>query len=347
MRGLLSLVSLLALAGTASAQTASVSIQPGAGFDELANAAELSFAELERQLEGEVAALYGLLNVEKFLQLSANAQNLVSVGNAADYASNPDGFFLGVGVSTALSVSEEDLQSADFDAEREMPVSGGAMLSILAGSNLRGMGLPALTVSVHGMYIPDLEVSQLNGSFLNAGIRLQLQVIRPTNDAGFNPFTWGGLALTTGYTYARTTLTLKDQYRADTPITGGYVLDTLSAGTLELVQTAHTIPIELTTNLTFFELLTIYGGGALDIPFGEATARFDLSSDLSTNVNGQRLDVGTASLQVDGGVKADDVLARFLLGVQLNVWKLRIFAQANYQPAASALGGTAGLKIMF
>lgn len=346
-RGLSGLVLLLSSASAPAIAQDAITIERGAGFNELAQATGTDLDALEAQLREEVAALYGALEVRKYLELSANAQNLVSTQNAADYASTPKGFFLGLGVASALSVSEDDLASAQVDVERNVPTSGGAMVSVMLGYNLADLGIPRLTLSAHGMHLPSVSVGQLEGTFSNVGFRAQFLLVGPTGGSGFEGARWGGLALTSGYTYARTSLTLVDDYEATTALNDAVDLDTLSTGTLELAQVAHTIPIELTTHITLVEFLTLYGGAAIDIPLGDASATMDLDTVLSTDLAGQAVEVGDARILVEDGVRANDVLYRFMAGVQVNIWKLGVYGQLAYQPDATTLAGSAGLKIRF
>ena len=346
-RPLLGLLVALALTtpGVASAQ--SVTLTPGPGTAALARSLGLGVDALQDRVRQEVEALYGLYDVAEYLRLSANAQSLVGAGLGADYASNPTGFFVGVSASAAVSVAETDLQSVELELDREMPSSGGTMLSLLVGHNFREQGASWLTLSAHGLYLPTTSVAQLDGEFVNVGLRVQAKLLRPQLVPGFRVARWGGLDLTTGYTFARTTLTLGEEFEASAPLDGGVVLDTVSTGTLELVQTAHTIPVELTTNLTLFELLTVYGGAAVDIPLGDASATFDLDSVLTGVGEGQRFGLGTARLQVDDAIGADDVLPRFLAGVQVNLWALKVFSQLNIGTTDATLGLSAGVKLTF
>ncbi|MEL6186250.1 MAG: hypothetical protein AAFU79_16620 [Myxococcota bacterium] len=343
------LLGALGLSPVAYAQT--VTITPSQGFDDAAAQLGLDPSAFEQQLSDEVAALYGLLDVAEFLRLSANAQTLVLAGSGADYASNPDGFFAGFGVNAALSAGDADLQTlsnelANYDVERGIPVSGGAMLTLMAGYNFARQGLPNLTVSVHGLHFP-LSYEQLDGEFTNLGAHIQVKLFRQSKGDAFTPLYWGGIDLTGGFTYARTTLTLNDVYEADTSLSSDLRLNTVSTGTLQLEQTAYTIPLEITSNLTFFEVLTLFGGLGLDIPLGDASSLMDLDTSLVAASGDNVFDVGTAQLNVDDVVQADDLLPRVMVGLQVNVWILRLFAQLNISLRDTTLGAATGLRVHF
>ena len=332
-------------ASSAGAQTITVDIPPS-NATQLAEALGTSTDELVRQMEAEIAALYGMLNVKEYLRLSANAQTMVSSGNAADYGSNPDGFFFGIGAGGALSVGDEDIASADFEVERDVPVGGGVMLSALLGYNLADQGLPWLTFSVHGMYLP-MESGQLDGEVMNLGARVQFKLFQHSESSGFDFLHWGGLDVTTGFSWARTRLGLEDTYEAATDLSSEVRLRTAALGTFEVTQTAYTVPLELTTNFTLFEIFTLYGGAGIDIPFGDASVSADLTADLTAEYNGEDIDAGVATIRVEDSNGADDWLPRALVGVQLNIWRLRAYAQLDVSLVDTALAGSAGLRVMF
>lgn len=343
---LLSASTLLLVSASAAAQPV-VQINLVQEAQQLAEALEVDVAGLEQRLNREVAALYGLVDVEEFLRLSANAQTLVTAGIGADYASNPDGFFVGFGVNAAVDAGDADPTDPNFELSTDVPVSAGAMLSLMAGYNLTEAGLPWLTLSAHGMHFP-MNVSQLEGDFTNVGGRIQVKLFRQDDD-GVQALHWGGLDLTAGFTYARTTLTLAEAegYVATANLREGIDVETTSVGRLELEQTAWTVPVELTTNLTIVEFVTLYGGAGIDIPFGDAGSILDVSTDLIGVIGDTRVDVGDATLRVNERVDADSFLPRVMLGVQVNVWLVRAFAQLSMSTRDTALGLATGVRVMF
>lgn len=312
---------------------------------ELVSALGTNADDLLNELETEIRALYGLLNVQEFLRLSANAQTLVSAGIGADYASNPKGFFAGFGVNATISTGEGDLITEGVDVTREVPTSAGAMLTLMAGYNFSEQGVDWLTLSLHGLHFP-LNVAQLEGDFTNVGFRAQAKVLRQPNQDGVDAFRWGGIDFTTGFSYAQTRLTLVDDYRASTTISGGAILDTISTGTLVLRQTAYSIPLELTSNITLAEFFTLYGGFGVDIPLGDASVDMDLETQLEARIDGQTIPFDRPGfLRVRDTIDSDDILPRFLVGLQFNVWVIRIFAQLNIATQDSLIGLASGIRV--
>lgn len=340
-------LALATLLAAPAAQAQTVTINPSTDFAQVANLLNVDVASLEQQLDDEIRALYGLLDVQEFLRLSANAQTLVLAGSGADYASNPTGFFAGFGVNAAVNAGDADLRDfQNYDVERALPVSGGAMLTLMLGYNFADQGAPWLTLSAHGLHFP-LSSQQLEGEFTNVGAHVQVNLFRPEREEDFVPVYWGGLALTGGFSYARSTLNLTDSYEANTPLSDGVLLETVSMGQLRLEQTAYTVPLEITSNLTFFEILTIFGGFGVDIPLGDASVFLDLETELTGRSGDLLLDIGNAVLAVSEEVDADDFLPRAMLGVQVNLWLLHAFVQLNISTRDTSLGLASGLRVTF
>ena len=106
------------------------------------------------------------------------------------------------------------------------------------------------------------------------------------------------------------------------------------------------MPLELTTTLRFLVLASVYFGVGTDFQVGSSDVAINLNSTLSgINPNdGQTVELGTAVIRANEEGKPSPARFRALLGAQVNLWKFRIFAQANYRPLA-AFGIAAGLRI--
>jgi hypothetical protein len=85
-------------------------------------------------------------------------------------------------------------------------------------------------------------------------------------------------------------------------------------------------------------LATLYAGVGIDFTLGNA--------DLTANMNGiassdDGRNLGTVAITGEGYANGSPATLRGLLGVQLNLWKLKVFAQLNasQSPAASVAFG--------
>ena len=105
-------------------------------------------------------------------------------------------------------------------------------------------------------------------------------------------------------------------------------------GRLDLSATTVTLPIEITTNVRLLYLASLYVGLGLDTQVGSSS--LDLGVDGS--LTGTRPDTGAVetigSIAVTGtGSKGPSIVGyHVLLGLQANLWRLKIFTQATLQP---------------
>ena len=281
-----------ALTGTVAAAQPSVTIEfDSASRQLLEQELGLTTEQLTQLVDDELRALYGLVDVPTFLRLSANAQGMANKGLGIDYASNVDGLIFGVALTVAADAGDADVEDfralSDGNTERVVPVSAGVQLSVMAGYSV----YDRLTVYVNGLYYR-LQVDDLEGTFYNVGLHAQYKVFAPKGKRSVAQ--WGGLDVSTGIEVSRMGLDLDDTFDASGTLVTGVDLDTVSTGTLELVQTAISVPLELTTNATLLYFLTLYGGVALDLQFGSASMAFDLDTELvSTDTQtGVELDLG-------------------------------------------------------
>ncbi len=333
-----------------------LSVSLGSQASSIANQLGLSVSELEDVIESQVGALYGVSNINEFLRLSANAQGMVSKGIGVDYGSNPDGFILGFAVSGAIDAGNADIQDvrdaglelANF--ERAVPIGIGAQFSLMIGYNFKKVGVPGLTLFLNGLLFP-LDVDEYSGDFRNFGFHAQYKFFGPRGNKAAG---WGGLDLTTGIEFSQMILDLGTRTlntRTDLPGAGGTssTLSTAATGDLKLTQTGWVVPLELTSNVNFLYVLSLYGGAALDFQFGSAQLEADLSAPLTATSpdSGQEQDLGTATIVADDSSGASPVLVRFLAGLQLNLGPIHIFGQFNLLTEDLTVSAAGGLRAIF
>ncbi|MBI4818218.1 MAG: hypothetical protein HY791_18285 [Deltaproteobacteria bacterium] len=340
---------LSALPAPALAQTVDITFDPAAK-QALSNELGLVETELETLLTNQLRALYGLVDTKEFLRLSANAQSFSNKGLGAHYGSVIDGFIFGVGVNVAASAGDTDLtlipkgNKVEVIVERAVPVAGGAQISLMAGVDLAGVGVPGLAFFVNGLYYP-LSTHQLDGTFTNLGAHVQYTVLGPAGEPV--ALEWGGFRLTTGLELSRAQYELTESFETSTQLAESVEFKTLSTGTLVLDQSAYTIPFEATASLTVAYFVTVFAGGGVDIPLGSSEMRFDLTSDLSAKVGSEDLHVGQAKVQVTDSASADRLVARALVGVEANVGPVHGFGQVNLALKDLTVAVAAGLRFAF
>jgi hypothetical protein len=304
----------------------------------LANQLGISPADLEAQIKGEVDDAYSTGDIDGFLRSFSDATSFSARGIGVDYASTPVGFMVGLAMNVAAAGSD-DLRNDDS------PTAGvAANFALMLGMNLKQWELPKWTIFANGFY-QSAATDDLDGNLLSLGAHLQYRLIQPTQHAGGGAAVrWLGISLTSGFEFTRWKL----------GASGGDVLDseldvqgnTDASTTLNLDQTgrfdlktdAFTVPFEISTGFRIALFLSIYGGAGIDITGGKTTLDTSLTGTMTTEDN---RNVGTVAITADGSNSGSPATGRLFAGAQLNLWKLKIFVQANVSqtPAASVAFG--------
>lgn len=323
----------------AEAQLA-VGVQLNAEGDMLAQRLGVTSAELAARMQTSINEAYGATNVDGFIRSFADATAFSMRGLGVDYASDPNSLILGVGVNFAVAASEQVNAS-------ERPTSGlAANIGFMAGLNLASQGAPRWTVFGNGFY-RNASTSDLRGGILSAGLHVQYRLVDPQVEQGAatKALRWTGIDLTGGLELTRWSLGIDDQI-----VTGFGVMGTSgsanlfvdSTGTFDLTSTTVSVPFEVTTGLRIALLVSLYVGAAVDLNLGNGKLDTNLAGVLLTS---DMRNVGTATITGGGEESASPLAARVLAGVQLNLWKLKIYAQVNGSatPAASVGFGIRGV----
>jgi hypothetical protein len=337
MRRALALTALL-LSTSARAQVA-VTVNLNAEGDMLAQQLGVTSGELATRIQSAINSAYGTMNVDGFLRSFADATAFSMRGLGVDYASDPSSLVLGVGANFAIAASEQ------VDAA-ERPTAGlAANIAFMAGLNLSDQGAPRWTLFANGFYRKGSTAS-LRGDILSAGFHAQYRLIVPQPDgAAATVVRWMGVDLTGGLELTRWTLDVDDAI--DTPFgvqgtNASANLTVASTGTFALRSQAMTIPVELTTSIRIALLVSTSVGVGLDFTTGTGRLDADLTGTMRTSDD---RDVGTIGITGGGDSSASPFAARVLAGVQLNLWKLKVYSQINASatPAASVGFGIRGV----
>ncbi len=301
----------------------------------------LSLAEqqVELQIEQSVQSLLGSTDTSELLRAGANTQSLVSRGLGADYGSAPDGLLLGVGVSASISGDSFDIDTGN--GTTTVPTGASAQVSILVGYNFAALNLPELTLFAHGMGAP-VNFSGYEGSFYNGGVSAQYRVLAPRGTAAIN---WGGVSVTSGLEVSKMRLGLGDQDALAVSTNVGGVQISGTPG-LELVQTAITVPLELTTSVTAAKFFTLYGGTGLDFNFGSSSivAGLDTTIQAPASLGG---DTGSVTASYDDSASPTAVVFRVLGGAQFNLGPVHLFSQLNVVPVQKTVSVAGGARVTF
>jgi hypothetical protein len=296
-----------------------------------AQAAGITPADLQMRIKDQVDTAYDTTNVNKFLRSFGDATTFAQRGIGVDYMSLPGSFMLGLGAQVGVASSDE------LTLDQRPTAGGGAVnASIMIGYNLKEQGAPRWTLFANGFY-ENGNTDQLKGNIATGGFHIQYRLVEPEVDEGVGAaiVRWGGLDLTTGVEFTRWS------FGADNTITQQYTVQGISdpltltsMGKFDLSSTAGTIPIELTTGIRIALLFSVYAGVGFDITGGKSTVDADLTGTMTTP---DKTNIGNVHITETGSNTSSPGQFRGLAGVQLNLWKLKVYAQANVSqiPAAS------------
>lgn len=302
-------------------------------------------ADLQAELKKDIDDAYQTANLPGFLRAFTDATAFSQRGIGVDYASVPQSYVFGIAGNVAAA-------SDSVLAKSDRPTAGAAVnLGLMFGANLGGMDLPRWTVFANGFYqngSTGAATNELSGSITSVGAHLQYRLIEPERTGGTaTALRWLGLDLTGGIEYTRWSLAGAN-FHNTFKLADGDTLDLAAAGNFALKTNAVTIPVEVTTGLRLALIASIFVGVGLDLTYGKSDVDGNLTGDLVAKPTAQDAGtkIGTVAMTASGSNTGSPAEPRALAGVQLNLWKLKLFVQANVSavPAASV---AFGLKIVF
>lgn len=325
-----------------------MSIDPGPGGD-LANALGIDISELETQLQGEIETAFQAVNPDGYLRAFSNAQAFSNRGLGVDYASNPTVLSCGAAGNVSFGIDEE--------IDDDTAVSPGLNLSLMCGVNLGTVNPDLRNLTIYGnvfRFKSGAFAESLTGTLTNVGVHAQLKLLRPKNRKRELVLQWGGLDLTAGIEYSRLSIKLgSDSLFSELPVVGdelsaslsNAIVDLDSTGVFNLATNTIIIPLEASTNLRIAYFLTVFGGLGFDFQVGQSDLDIQLVGDMKADdpLNpGQEIDLGTATIDIDGESSPSPGRVRAFAGLQLNLWRVKLFGQVNARPEPAAVGFTFG-----
>ncbi len=323
---------LLAAPSVARAQ-ASVTVQLSPEGEQLAQQLGVSAADLANQLKTQIDGVYQTANVDGYLRAFADATSFSARGIGVDYASAPTGFLAGLAINVAAA-GQGNVRSD------ERPTAGlAANLAVMVGMNLAQWDHPRWTIFANGFY-RDAAMERLDGSITSAGAHVQYTLIPASgNDRTGTALRWLGLTVTSGLELTSWRLGGDDEDLANELGVGTGANSTEIAldarGRFDLSASALTIPLEVTTAIRVALLASVYVGAGIDLTAGKSSLDASLTGTMTTS-DGRA--IGTTAITASGESTTSPGTGRILAGVQLNLWKLKVFAQVNASqtPAVSA-----------
>ena len=324
---------LLALIGVGLAQDITVELD-----EQKAQQAGIDPTQFENELAATIESELRLGDQSAYLEQMARAALLSSKGMGVDYATNPQKFVVGGSVGTAVNGAGARLGKGGDT----LPTGGFAFqASAMAGVNLGAFAdddsfARRILIYGNGMML-ETNGEPFSGDLLNYGAHLQFKILKSRNEAMAE---WGGLDLTAGYEYSAYTLTAT---RGLPITTNGTTWD--ATGTYAIQSTTWSVPVELSTNIRV-AFWTLFGGVAYDAyQNGNASSTIGLDGDISTKVQGQKVDLGTAGVSYGAASTLPEFsLPRAFVGTQINIFPVKVYGHVN-MALDEGFGGHAGVRL--
>ena len=321
------LLCLVAIGGVAHADS-QVTVTLNQQGEMLAADLGLSVTDLVASARTRIDELYKVSKIDDLLRAFANTAAFTHRGHSVDYDVDPNDIIVGAsggGVHGDVAIGTTN------------SLLGGSIINYAAmtGVNLGRWNQPRITIFASGFYDSE-TIHGLTGHLLTLSTHAQYQVVPAVSRPHI---LWTGLAATSGVEYARLTLgtstggSIESHFTAQGPSDHATV-HMSSTGTLDVLASTYTIPLELTTGVRFFGALTLYGGGGLTLTTGSSTIQAQLSSVLS--INSDHLPVGNATITGSGENTPSTLGAHAITGLAIHTRHVRFFLQGTFASGETA-----------
>lgn len=296
---------------------------------------------------------------KRLMQGMANSSVMAGKGIGNDYASNMDVFLIGGGVGVGADLEKDKTSDSDLSG---VGVQGGIILgtSLAWMDTQKILGLDTNKLAVYVNYLGynldrkmgDDEKDEIKAKMKSIGFHVRYNWV---NGAGNKLFGWGGIKVHTGYEYNTTKLVFNSSISEDIneDVGGGETVTGTITGrpTAAIDVATQSIPIEISTDVQLFYLLSIYTGLGVDFNFGKAKGAGNLNAD-PTTLNTTSGGAGTgpvvqAEANINGTGRVNSTLTRAFAGVQLNLPFIRVFVQADKAFGNELVGATAGVRLVY
>lgn len=294
---------------------------------------------------------------QRLMKGMANSSVMAGKGIGNDYASNMEVLLIGGGVGVGADLEKDKQADSDLSG---VGVQGGVILgtSLAWMDTEKILGLETNKLAVYVNYLGynldkklgDNDKDEIQAKMKSLGFHVRYQWV---NGAGNKFFGWGGIKVHTGFEYNTTKFTLNTTLseNINQDVGGGQtVTGTITGKPKAIIDVAtQSIPLEISTDVQLFYLLSLYTGLGVDYNFGKAKGSGNLNADPTTlNYSGGGGNpVVQATANINGTGKVDSFLSRAFAGVQLNLPFLRVFVQADKAFGNELVAATAGVRLVY
>jgi hypothetical protein len=332
-------LAILAIGGVAHADSSSsVTVTLNAGGQALADYLKLSVPDLIQNAEDKFNELFQTARLPQLLSAFASTTAIADRAIGVGYAVVPGEIVVGAVANGALST--------DTSLGDSSHVVGGFVFNFgaMAGVNFGRWGHPRWTAFANG-FTESASYHNLDGHLTTGGVHVQYRVVAP--DRG-GTARWIGVDVTSGLEIAKWEVVdgsnmLPINFKVNNPQGDSEYLTYNAAGTMDVVATSLTVPVEVSTGVRLGDVLALYAGGGLDVT--SATATIDVALTGGLVLRSTKDPVGDATINANGSASPSPVSVHALAGVELDVPHAQIFVQGLLTPDAE--GVALGFRLAF
>ena len=305
------------------------------------------------ELENEVMSNLPNADQGEFFQSMGNASAMAGKDlgndpiNAIDYAM----VVLGVGAAVDLNKKNYN-EIKDSNGDIDLNQAPGIGLQLGLGIGTHGKFLPKKYFdgerwSFSLNYFPyNYEKDDLSIKIRTGGLHFRYRLLNGHDVIRWKMFRLEPVYLTLGYEFNKMSARFSEDVN-ETYTSSGVTGTFSGSGVIDLDVTTHSFPLSISSGMTLLYLLTVYGGLGIDIHQGTATGQGSLENTSLTISQGANNATGTASLDLGDKNSPSFLLSRAFVGAQINLWNLKVFAQAQKTFDRNLYGAQVGLKYFF
>lgn len=309
---------------------------------------EAIFDEIENKINDELPNATG----ETYAPHMANAATAAMKSTGSDYSNDLDFLMVSANIGAAVAskdYSTSDLIKGDVDEEKldGIGLSGTLTIGMNMGTFLKkniGFIDPSRLDLFVNFMSADKDSNEFSISHKNLGLHARYHLHEGYSLFSQSLLKWGGVFLTTGIEYSKLDLNLVENF-SETETQGTASATFAGDGQIGVKSSVTSIPIEVSTYIQAFYVLTLYTGVGVDINFGRSRVIGTIDGDVT--VSGTASGTGDANLDLSGSGKPDSFSTRAFVGAQINIPVVKIYAQLSKHFGTDTTSVNAGLKFIW
>lgn len=301
-------------------------------------------------------------STSRIMKGMGNTSVVSGKGVSSDYSSHMEKYLIGASIGTGLDLDRPTGTESDYSGV-------GLASAVVVGANLNNMGVnrfagldgKKVNAYVHYMQYGRAEsLVPFIGMDSEVGVNIKTMGFRMSYDwigsKEHRHYSWGGVKLHWGYQYNESEF----NFEHDLDVTFNVAEEQNIQGQVtgrpkyRVNVVTNSIPLEISSDITFFKILTFFGGAGMDLNYGQAKGHAKSNGDVSPLVctdSGAACGGGSIiQVQVQASADAqawvDPVTFRGFLGTQINLPYVQLYGIAEKPIGNEILGLAVGVRFV-